>query len=77
MAVTNQQLLDAIQTELHARVTGTSIPDYTMPDGRSIRKIESSELRQLSATIRTLAQEEALGTAGGGGRSYVAFGRPK
>lgn len=75
-APTNQQLIDAIATELLARVTGTSIPDYTMPDGRSIRKIPSDVLERMEVRFRQLAQQDTVAAAGGGTRSYVRFGRP-
>lgn len=74
-APTNQQLLDAIATELLARVTGASIPEYTMPDGRSIRKIPSDVLERMEARFRSLAQQDAA-SASGGGKVLVAFGRP-
>lgn len=75
-APTNQELIDAITTELMARVTGASIPEYTMPDGRSIRKIPSDVLERMEARFRQLAQQDATIAAGGGTRSYVRFGRP-
>ena len=72
---TNQELLDAIAIELLARVTGGSIPEYTMPDGRSIRKIPSDVLERMEARFRSLAlQDQAAAT--GGARSFVRFGRP-
>lgn len=73
---TAQALADAIDLELLARIEGRSIPEYTMPDGRSIRKIESSELRQLGAHYRAQANRDSA-TAVTGGRAYAIFGRPR
>lgn len=72
---TNQELLDAIATELLARVTGASIPEYTMPDGRSIRKIPSDVLERMEARFRTLALQD-VAAATGGARSFATFKRP-
>lgn len=76
--LSSQTIYEAILIELHARITGESIPEYTLPDGRSVRKIESSELRQLAESFRRLAQEDALTTSGGGGggKAYIQWGRP-
>ena len=73
---TAQALADAIDLELLARIEGRSIPEYTMPDGRSVRKIESSELRQLGAQYRGLAQRQAA-AATGPTKAYATFARPR
>ena len=79
MAVpTNQTILDAIQTEIHARITGTSAPEYTMQQGdtlRRLKKLSDETLFQLRREYQSLVQQETV-AASGSLHAYASLKRP-
>ena len=73
---TAAQTLQAIKDEIHARVTGASIPDYSL-NGVSVRKMQDAELREhLKIYTRLASAESAATTKGSGGFAFARFGRP-
>lgn len=73
---TAAQTLQAIKDEIHARVTGASIPDYTL-NGVSVRKMQDAELREHLQLYTRLASAEVAGSNGSAsGFAYARFRRP-
>jgi len=68
---TTQEMLDAVNSAINARLTGGAVQSYTI-SGRNIQYIPLSELKELKKELQAqLASEK------GGARSFVSFKNPQ
>lgn len=73
MSVAPQTLLDSVEAALQAFLLNGGIREYTLADGRTIKREGVAELQSLRQQLQAEVQATA---AGGGFYTRVAFGRP-
>jgi hypothetical protein len=68
---TTQEMLDAVNAAINARLTGGAVAAYSI-NGRNIQYIPLSELRELKKELQAqLAAEK------GGARTFASFKNPQ
>ena len=68
---TTQEMLDAVNAAIYARLTGGAVASYTI-SGRNIQYIPLSELKEMKKELQAqLASEK------GSARTYASFKNPQ
>jgi hypothetical protein len=68
---TNQEMLDAVNTAIQARLSGGAVQQYSI-SGRNIQYSTLDELWKLRRELET-----AIAGAAGGARNYAGFADPE